>query len=212
MICFIMTSPIEPPREGKIAGGDECRLCPFQTACMGAPIEDRGRLNEADTAAVSAARVMIQQAEAAKDADVVYTDAWYSMGQEAEMVQRRRDFAGFQVDAGVMGVASPDAVFLHCLPAHRGDEASDDVLDGPAVIERVRGVPGPNRSVPVIGLTDGFRYPVALAEAHRAQPHPHNRPGLKRGYRTREDRPEVLSAALEVAIQRQGRASPCAIR
>ena len=68
---------------------------------------------------------------AAKDADVVYTDAWYSMGQEAEMVQRRRDFAGFQVDAGVMDAAAPGAVFLHCLPAHRGDEAADDVLDGP---------------------------------------------------------------------------------
>lgn len=68
---------------------------------------------------------------AAKDADVVYTDAWYSMGQETEMVQRRRDFAGFQVDSAVMAAAAPGAVFLHCLPAHRGDEASDDVLDGP---------------------------------------------------------------------------------
>lgn len=64
-------------------------------------------------------------------ADVVVTDAWYSMGQEAEMEQRRRDFAGFGVDASVMAEASPDAIFLHCLPAHRGDEASDDVLDGP---------------------------------------------------------------------------------
>ena len=67
----------------------------------------------------------------AKDADVVYTDAWYSMGQEAEMAQRRSDFAGFQVDAEVMEAAAPGAVFLHCLPAHRGDEAADDVLDGP---------------------------------------------------------------------------------
>lgn len=67
---YIMTSPVEPPREGKIAGGDECRLCPFQAACLGAPIEDKGKLNEADTAAVAAARLMIQQAETAKaDAD-----------------------------------------------------------------------------------------------------------------------------------------------
>lgn len=64
---FIMTSPVEPPREGKIAGGDECRLCPFQTACLGTPIEDRGRLNEADTAAVTAARLAIQQAQDAVD-------------------------------------------------------------------------------------------------------------------------------------------------
>lgn len=68
---------------------------------------------------------------AAKGADVVYTDAWYSMGQEAEMAQRRSDFAGFGVDASVMAEASPEAIFLHCLPAHRGDEAADDVLDGP---------------------------------------------------------------------------------
>jgi ornithine carbamoyltransferase len=91
--------------------------------------------NDAAVARLAAAGVSVDTTgdphEAAKDADVVYTDAWYSMGQEAEMVQRRRDFAGFQVDADVMGVASPDAVFLHCLPAHRGDEASDDVLDGP---------------------------------------------------------------------------------
>ena len=69
--------------------------------------------------------------EIAKGADVVYTDAWYSMGQEAEMAERRSAFAGFQVDASVMAAADPGAIFLHCLPAHRGDEASDEVLDGP---------------------------------------------------------------------------------
>jgi ornithine carbamoyltransferase len=70
-------------------------------------------------------------AEAAVGAHAVYTDAWYSMGQEAEMVQRRADFAGFTIDSALMAHARPDAVFLHCLPAHRGDEASDEVLDGP---------------------------------------------------------------------------------
>ncbi len=68
---------------------------------------------------------------AAKGADVVYTDAWYSMGQETEQALRREAFAGFQIDASVMAAAAPGAIFLHCLPAHRGDEASDDVLDGP---------------------------------------------------------------------------------
>jgi ornithine carbamoyltransferase len=47
------------------------------------------------------------------------------------MVTRRRDFAGFQVDNALMSAAAPDAIFMHCLPAHRGDEASDEVLDGP---------------------------------------------------------------------------------
>ncbi len=68
---------------------------------------------------------------AVADAQVVYTDAWYSMGQEAEKEQRRAEFGDFRVDSLVMAAAAPDAIFLHCLPAHRGDEASDEVLDGP---------------------------------------------------------------------------------
>lgn len=68
---------------------------------------------------------------AVKGADVVYTDAWYSMGQEEEQAIRRVDFADWQVDDALMAQASSRAVFLHCLPAHRGDEATDSVLDGP---------------------------------------------------------------------------------
>ena len=90
--------------------------------------------NETATAKLAAAGVDVTLSgdphEAAKGADVVSTDAWYSMGQEAEMEQRRSDFAGFQIDESVMGEAASDAIFLHCLPAHRGDEAADDVLDG----------------------------------------------------------------------------------
>lgn len=89
----------------------------------------------AAAAKLDAAGVAVEMSDdphaAAKGADVVYTDAWYSMGQEAEMVERRAAFAGFQVDASVMEVAAADAIFLHCLPAHRGDEATDEVLDGP---------------------------------------------------------------------------------
>ena len=68
---------------------------------------------------------------AVRGADAVYTDVWTSMGQEAEAEQRRRDFAGFTVTAEVMAAAGPDAVFLHCLPAHRGEEVAADVIDGP---------------------------------------------------------------------------------
>jgi ornithine carbamoyltransferase len=64
-------------------------------------------------------------------ADVVYTDAWYSMGQEQERVERTEAFARWQVDEALMAAASDRAIFLHCLPAHRGDEATDAVLDGP---------------------------------------------------------------------------------
>jgi ornithine carbamoyltransferase len=70
--------------------------------------------------------------DAVRGADVVYTDVWTSMGQEAETDLRRVAFAGFRVDAGLMAAAGPDAVFMHCLPAHRGEEVSAEVIDGPA--------------------------------------------------------------------------------
>ena len=65
------------------------------------------------------------------DADAVYTDVWASMGQEHEAEERRRTFLPFQVDASLMACAKPDALFLHCLPAHRGEEVSAEVMDGP---------------------------------------------------------------------------------
>ncbi|MFZ4534757.1 ornithine carbamoyltransferase [Propionivibrio sp.] len=68
---------------------------------------------------------------AAKDADIVSTDVWTSMGFEAENAERLRDFAEWQVDAEMMRVARPDALFMHCLPAHRGEEVSAEVFDGP---------------------------------------------------------------------------------
>jgi len=61
----------------------------------------------------------------------VYTDVWASMGQEAEAQQRLKDFHGFMVDGALMSHARQDAVFLHCLPAHRGEEVSAEVCDGP---------------------------------------------------------------------------------
>lgn len=68
---------------------------------------------------------------AARNAELIATDVWSSMGKEREQQQRARDFAGYQVDARVMAQASPDAIFLHCLPAHRGEEVSVEVIDGP---------------------------------------------------------------------------------
>ncbi len=69
--------------------------------------------------------------EAAKGADLVTTDVWTSMGFEAENEERRRDFADWQVDLDMMKVAAKDAVFMHCLPAHRGEEVAAEVIDGP---------------------------------------------------------------------------------
>lgn len=70
--------------------------------------------------------------EAAKGADVVYTDVWTSMGQEAETAKRRRDFHGYQVNPELMALAKPSAIFMHDLPAHRGEEISDGMLEHPA--------------------------------------------------------------------------------
>lgn len=70
--------------------------------------------------------------EAAKDADVVYTDVWASMGEEAEAEERKKIFAGYQVNAELMSVAKTDAMVLHCLPAHRGEEITADVLEAHA--------------------------------------------------------------------------------
>lgn len=69
--------------------------------------------------------------DAARGADLVTTDVWTSMGFEAENEERKRDFADWQVDAEMMHIAAPDAVFMHCLPAHRGEEVAAEVIDGP---------------------------------------------------------------------------------
>jgi ornithine carbamoyltransferase len=69
--------------------------------------------------------------EAVEGADVVNTDVWTSMGQEEEQAKRERDFAGYIVDEALMSRASDRSIFLHCLPAHRGEEVSDEVIEGP---------------------------------------------------------------------------------
>jgi ornithine carbamoyltransferase len=69
--------------------------------------------------------------DACRGADLVTTDVWTSMGFEAENEERTRDFQDWQVDTDMMAVAAPDALFMHCLPAHRGEEVSADVIDGP---------------------------------------------------------------------------------
>jgi ornithine carbamoyltransferase len=69
--------------------------------------------------------------EAVRGADIVYTDVWTSMGQESETEKRRKAFAGYQVNQELLSLAKEDAIFMHDLPAHRGEEVTDDVMDGP---------------------------------------------------------------------------------
>ena len=73
-------------------------------------------------------------AEAVRGADLVTTDVWASMGQEEEQAKRERDFAGFQVTEALLDQASDEAIFLHCLPAHRGEEISTTLLDDPRAV------------------------------------------------------------------------------
>jgi ornithine carbamoyltransferase len=91
---------------------------------------DAGLFLEAERRSRGGVRRTRDPREAVRDADVVYTDTWTSMGQEADADWRRVVFAGYQVDAALMGLARPDALFMHCLPAHRGEEVTDEVLDG----------------------------------------------------------------------------------
>jgi ornithine carbamoyltransferase len=76
-------------------------------------------------------RVTTDAREAAEGADVIYTDVWISMGQEAEREKRLEAFQRYQVNDTLLGFAAPNALVMHCLPAHRGDEITDAVLDGP---------------------------------------------------------------------------------
>ncbi|MHB2149151.1 ornithine carbamoyltransferase [Calditrichota bacterium LG25] len=95
---------------------------------------DSDTLTRAHDAGVSQIEIVHDPDVAVKDADVVYTDVWASMGQEAEAEKRRKVFMPYQVNEKLMSYARKDALVMHCLPAHRGEEITDEVLDGPQSI------------------------------------------------------------------------------
>ena len=92
---------------------------------------DEAILKNARNVGISRIDVMHDPVEAVRDADVIYTDVWASMGQETEADLRRKAFMPFQVNGNLMKHAKKDVLVMHCLPAHRGDEITDDVIDSP---------------------------------------------------------------------------------
>jgi ornithine carbamoyltransferase len=95
---------------------------------------DPAIMAKAKNAGISTLAIVKDPSEAAAGADVLYTDVWTSMGKETEADRRRSDFAGYQIDATLLRKAKSDCVVLHCLPAHRGEEITSEVLEGPQSI------------------------------------------------------------------------------
>jgi ornithine carbamoyltransferase len=92
---------------------------------------DKGLLRMARDANVSAIEITDNPKAAAKNADVLYTDVWVSMGQEQEAAERRAAFIGFQINSELLALAKPDCIVMHCLPAHRDEEITDEVIESP---------------------------------------------------------------------------------
>jgi len=114
---------------GSALAGMDFRIASPQGYGISTELVDKAK----SLAAASGATVACVESpqEAVSGADVVYTDVWMSMGQEKEQAERQRAFSGYQVNAELLALASPDAIVMHDLPAHRGEEIADEVIEGP---------------------------------------------------------------------------------
>lgn len=100
-------------------------------ACPEGYEPDAKIFQDAKAEAKSRIKIVRNTKEAADNADVLYTDVWVSMGQEREAKEKKKKFRGYQLNSKILSCAKNDAIVLHCLPAHRGEEITDDVIDGP---------------------------------------------------------------------------------
>ena len=103
----------------------------LKIACPKGFEPDTEVLKEQKASAKSEIRIVRNPKDAAMGADVLYTDAWVSMGQEKEEKQKKKNFKAYQLNSKILSYAKKDAIVLHCLPAHRGEEITDDVIDSP---------------------------------------------------------------------------------
>lgn len=106
----------------------------FVLACPENHLPDAGLLETARAKDAGTVEIVHDPFEAARDADVLYTDVWTSMGQEEEAAERLETFRDFQINAKLLAEARPSAVVMHCMPAHRGEEISAEVMEGPQSI------------------------------------------------------------------------------
>jgi ornithine carbamoyltransferase len=106
----------------------------FRIACPEGYAPDKKIVEQANKSRVGRVEIYREPMQAAKGAHVLYTDVWASMGQEAEAEMRRKIFKGYCIDGALMKVAAPDAKFMHCLPAHRNEEVTDEVMESPQSI------------------------------------------------------------------------------
>jgi len=103
-------------------------------ACPAGYEPNAGIVKEAEAVGRGDVRIVRDPREAARNADVLYTDVWMSMGQESEIKRRRTAFRDYQIDAELLRQAARNAIVMHCLPAHRGEEITEEVLDGPSSV------------------------------------------------------------------------------
>ena len=101
----------------------------FRIACPAGYEPDKKMVEQANQSKVGRVEIYREPMQAATGAHVLYTDVWASMGQEAEAEMRRKIFKGYCIDGALMQAAAPDAKFMHCLPAHRGEETTDEVME-----------------------------------------------------------------------------------
>lgn len=94
-------------------------------------LEPDSRIYEYARSGGAKVKVLTDPSDAAKNADVLYTDVWISMGQEKEVERKKKKFEGYQINSRLVSLAKRDAIVMHCLPAHRGEEITDEVIDSP---------------------------------------------------------------------------------